>query len=73
MRERESLPLMREAKRREVCGYCVLFRREVEGLFYLFIYFFFLRRWEAEAETETERLKGWYWVLLMREAERLKD
>ena len=45
---------MREAKRREVCGYCVLFRREVESFF-----FFFLRRWEAE----TERLKGGYWVL----------
>ena len=57
---------MREAKRREVCGYCVLFRREVESLFYLF-----LRRWEAE--TETKRLKGGYWVLFMREAERLKD
>ena len=60
---------MREAKRREVYGYCVLFRREVES-FYLFIYFF-LRRWEAE--TETERLKCGYWVLFMREAERLKD
>ena len=34
-------------------------------------FFFFLRRWEAE--TETERLKGGYWVLFMREAERLKD
>ena len=45
---------MREAKRREVCGYCVLFRREVES------FFFFLRRWEAE----TERLKGGYWVCL---------
>ena len=44
---------MREAKRREVCGYCVLFRREVES------FFFFLRMWEAE----TERLKGGYWVL----------
>ena len=68
-RERESLPLMREAKRHEVCGYCVLFRHEVESLFYFIL--FFLRRWEAE--TEIERLKGGYWVLFMREAERLKD
>ena len=27
---------MREAKRREVCGYCVLFRREVESFFFFF-------------------------------------
>ena len=35
-KERESLPIDEEAKRRKVCAYCVLFRREVESFFFFF-------------------------------------